>query len=86
MPPSRALALVAIALAVAAACSPVTEQTVVRARASADMPCPEPQIQVGYVSGSLYRASGCGKQALYDCVGEGRNIRCTASEARDATR
>jgi hypothetical protein len=49
----------------------------VRTQAQADLGCPSKQILVKRLVGGRYRASGCGKSALYYGVCEG--LRCGVS-------
>jgi hypothetical protein len=56
-----------------------SHERAVRKRGARDLDCPEEKIDVESLGDAHYRAAGCGRSALYNCVGGGsdRNLpRC----------
>ena len=73
--------VVLFVLSIAAATSGcVTHETVTRTRAANDFPCEEQQVEVVNIGGTSYRATGCGKQATYNCIGGQQGITCVREE------
>jgi hypothetical protein len=69
--------LLAAGLLTAAGCTSLKD--VVRARAASELACGEEDVDVAFVAGSTYRATGCGRTNEYTC--DRRRFTCFASPA-----
>lgn len=74
-------ALIAV-VGVAASCTMNKDAAVplVRVHAEKDLQCASAQIQVTAMVGGRYRASGCGRTAIYDSACEGLQCRVTNAD------
>lgn len=84
-PPLRALPLLALA-SLALGCNTARHPAVpmVRGEATKDLTCPQRQIDVQPLMGGRYRATGCGRSAVYGSACE--QLACTvAREGKEPT-
>lgn len=57
----------ALSLALLSLAGCITPQGTAKVRAANDFGCPEDGISIAEIGGTSYRASGCGKSAVYNC-------------------
>ncbi|TMQ13628.1 MAG: hypothetical protein E6J91_17880 [Deltaproteobacteria bacterium] len=58
-----------VGLVVAAAGCGASPKTVAQRRASVDFNCPDEQLRSEEISGGTVKVDGCGKSAVYTCLG-----------------